>query len=78
MNKISKAANFASYIRHARERKGMSLSQAAKAIGCTKSHLWDLEQSRSDNPTIKTLTGIAQALNERLSYLAELAAISRC
>lgn len=69
--------NFSNYIRHARERNGLSLSQAAKLIGCTKSHLWDLEQKRSTNPTIKTLVGISRALDERLSFLAELAAISR-
>jgi transcriptional regulator with XRE-family HTH domain len=74
---ISKTADFAAYIRKAREKNGLSLSRAAKQIGCTKSHLWDLEQRRSDNPTIKTLTGLSQALGERLSYLAELAAISR-
>jgi transcriptional regulator with XRE-family HTH domain len=74
---ISKTADFASYIRLSREKNGLSLSQAAVRIGCTKSHLWDLEQRRSDNPTIKTLTGLAQALGESLSYLAELAAISR-
>jgi len=73
---ISKAASFPSYIRHARERNDLSLSEAAARVGCTKSHLWDLEQGRSDNPTIKTLTGIAQAFGESLSYLSELAAIS--
>lgn len=74
---ISKSADFASYIRHSREKKGLSLSKAAVLIGCTKSHLWDLEQRRSDNPTIKTLGGLSQALGQDLSYLAELAAISR-
>jgi transcriptional regulator with XRE-family HTH domain len=66
---------FGSYIKHARKTAGLSLSEAAELIGCTKSHIWDLEQGKAGNPTIKTLAGLAVAYSESLSYLAELAAI---
>jgi transcriptional regulator with XRE-family HTH domain len=68
--------DFASFIRHARERKNLSLSQTAVLVGCTKAHLWEMEQRRSDNPTIKTLVGLSNALDEPLSKLAELAAMA--
>jgi transcriptional regulator with XRE-family HTH domain len=41
-----------------RERDGISLSKAARKIGITKAHLWDLEQGRSANPTLKTVLAI--------------------
>lgn len=63
-------------IKETREHQGMSLSEAAKLIGCTKSHLWDLERGSSDNPTIKTLAGIACAYDLDLGDLATAAAAS--
>lgn len=65
---------FAQYIKDAREENGLSLSAAADLIGCTKSHLWDLEQGRSTNPTIKTLAGISRALELKIETLAVVAA----
>lgn len=66
---------FGPSIRAARERQNLSLSEAADLIGCTKAHVWDLEQEKSQNPTIKTLAGIAVTYRMPLSYLADLAAI---
>jgi transcriptional regulator with XRE-family HTH domain len=66
---------FGNYLKHAREKQSLSLSEAARLIGCTKSHLWDLEQGRSNNPTIKILAALACAYQDRLSYIVELAAI---
>lgn len=42
-------------IRHSRERKGLSLSEAARQIGCSKGHLWELEADIQDNPGLKIL-----------------------
>ena len=67
---------FAQYIRNAREQQGLSLTQAAEIIGCTKSHLCDLEHGKSTNPTIKTLDGLAAALRLDLGKLASIAACS--
>lgn len=65
---------FPELIKAARDRSGMSLSEAAKLIGCTKAHIWDLERGNSKNPTIKTLAGIACAYDIDLGSLATAAA----
>jgi len=67
---------FANYIREAREDKGLSLTEAAELIGCTKSYLWDLEHARAKNPTITILVGITKALDLYLDDLALAAAAS--
>jgi transcriptional regulator with XRE-family HTH domain len=45
-------------LRAARERRGWSLSQAARLIGITKSHLHDLEHGRSNNPTLTVVASL--------------------
>jgi transcriptional regulator with XRE-family HTH domain len=67
---------FPQVIRAARERCGLSLSEAADLIDCTKSHVWDMEQGKANNPTIKMLAGIACAYDMDLGVLAHLAAAS--
>lgn len=67
---------FAQFIKDAREENGLSLSAAADLVGCTKSHLWDLERGRSKNPTITTLVGLAGAYDLYLDDLAMAAAAS--
>jgi len=67
---------FAQFIKEAREDAGMSLAEAAEAIGCTKSYLWDMEQGRATNPTITILVGLAKALDLYLDDLAMTAAVS--
>jgi transcriptional regulator with XRE-family HTH domain len=68
--------SFPQVIRLAREHNSLSLSEAAKLIGCTKAHVWDLEQGKARNPTIKILAGIACAYDMDLGVLAHLAAAS--
>jgi transcriptional regulator with XRE-family HTH domain len=45
-----------------RNKRGMSLQDVAGAAGTTKQTVWDFEAGRRRNPTIKTLLGIATAL----------------
>jgi DNA-binding XRE family transcriptional regulator len=45
-----------------RKRLDMSLQQVADRAGITKSHMWELENGRSVNPTIATVNGLAKAL----------------
>lgn len=45
-----------------RERLNLSLQTVADRAGITKSHMWELEQGRSINPTVRTVHGLAQAL----------------
>lgn len=49
---------------------GMSLQIVANRAGITKSHLWNLEQGRSNNPTIRTVYRLAKALNIPFDALA--------
>lgn len=42
-----------------RERRGVSLQAVADQCGCTKAHLWEMENGRSDNPTLKLLRRLA-------------------
>lgn len=57
-----------------RDSAAMSLAKAAKLIGCSKAHLWDLESGRAVNPTIKLLSSIARVYNCDLGRLAVVAA----
>jgi DNA-binding XRE family transcriptional regulator len=41
---------------------GMSLQDVADRAGITKSHMWEIENGRSVNPTIRTVHGLAKAL----------------
>lgn len=45
-----------------RERLGLSLQTVADRAGITKSHMWEIENGRSVNPTIRTVHGLAKAL----------------
>lgn len=45
-----------------REMRGMSLQTVADAAGLTKSHVWELEQGRSVNPTVNAVWGLSAAL----------------
>jgi transcriptional regulator with XRE-family HTH domain len=66
--------SFGDYLKQRRECHDLSLSCAAKLVGCTKTHLWELEQDRSQNPTIKVLLGLSRAYKTDLGLLANLAA----
>lgn len=65
---------FAHYIKDTREERGLSLTETAELIGCTKSHLWDLEHGRSNNPTVRTLVGLSVALDLDIGRLTLVAA----
>lgn len=65
-------ATIASRMREIREARGLSLQDVAERAGIAKSHVWQIEQGRSANPTIATTVGIARALGVSLDYLAGL------
>lgn len=60
-------------IRERRAALGMSLDDVAKAGGCTKSHVWELEQDRSRNPTVAMVYALAQALGTPFPVMAAAA-----
>jgi len=45
-----------------RARLNLSLQEVADRAGITKSHMWELEQGRAVNPTVRTVHGLAKAL----------------
>lgn len=49
-------------IKRLRTERGMSLQQLANAAGLSKAHVWDLERSASDNPSVEALAGLGAAL----------------
>jgi transcriptional regulator with XRE-family HTH domain len=46
-------------IRYLREGANQSLQDVATAVGCSKSHIHELESGKSNNPTINLLRGLA-------------------
>lgn len=42
----------------ARETRALSLSEAASLLGCTKSHLHDMEAGRATNPALRTIAAV--------------------
>lgn len=54
------------------ERRGslrLSLQEVGDRAGMSKSHVWELENGRSRNPTIGTAVAVANALGVSLDYL---------
>jgi len=46
-----------------REMRGMTLQEVADAASFTKSHVWEIEQGRSANPTVNVVWGLSAALS---------------
>lgn len=60
---------FAARMKEVRDQRRMSLEEVAKAAGFTKSHVWELEQGRARNPTVRAVWGIAEALGVSPGWL---------
>lgn len=56
-----------------RAERGMSLQDVADAADLTKAHVWDLEQGKCINPTVRSILGVASALHLDPAVLASLA-----
>ena len=55
-------AEFGNKMRKYRASARMSLDDVAKAASMSKAHVWELEQGRAKNPTVKAVWSIAAAL----------------
>jgi len=55
-------AAFAEKMHRYRKQAKLSLQDVADAAGMTKSHIWEMEQGRSVNPTVRAVWSIAAAL----------------
>ncbi len=49
-------------VRQHREALDLTLDKLGELAGCTKSHVWEIEDGRARNPTVKTVAGLAGAL----------------
>lgn len=63
----------AELILNERRRLSMSLQDVASAAGMTKSHVWELEDGRTKNPTVKAVYGISVALGVPFAVACECA-----
>lgn len=52
----------ADYVKRRRAELGLSLSKVADRAQITKTHVWEIENGGSDNPTVTTICGLACAL----------------
>lgn len=52
-----------------RSQRGLSLQEAGDRAGFTKSHMWEFEQGRARNPTIRMLIGLSRAYGVSLAYM---------
>jgi transcriptional regulator with XRE-family HTH domain len=51
--------SLATRLNQLRLREHQSLQELADAIGVSKTHIWELEKGRSDNPSLEMLTKLA-------------------
>lgn len=55
-----------------RRQRGFTLQEVADRSGMAKSQIWELENARGKNPSIKTAISLAQALGISLDRLTGL------
>lgn len=60
-------------IKLARLSARLSLQEVADASGFTKSHVWEVEQGRSRNPTVGMIAGLSRGLGVPFLRLAQAA-----
>jgi len=53
-------ADFAAHIRRLREQAGMTLDQVAERTGFSKSHVWELEQGKGRDLTVRAVRAMAR------------------
>lgn len=70
------APTLGTLIKDRRKQLGMSLDEVGQAAGCTKSHVWELEQNRTVNPTIMMVDGLARALRLPFVMVAHSALVT--
>jgi transcriptional regulator with XRE-family HTH domain len=50
---------FGAHIAALRRERGESLQDVASAVGVTKTHIWELERGRTENPSLNVIRGLA-------------------
>ena len=52
-----------------RLKKGVSLQEAADAVGVSKAHIWELEKGRSKNPSAELIKRLADYFGQDVEFL---------
>jgi transcriptional regulator with XRE-family HTH domain len=61
--------SLATRLNQQRLKKGKSLQEVADAIGVSKTHIWELEKGRSENPSFEMLTKLADYFGVTIRFL---------
>lgn len=61
--------SLATRLNQLRLKKGSSFQDVADKIGVSKTHIWELEKGRSENPSLEMLTKLADYFNVTIRYL---------
>lgn len=61
--------SLSSKLKDLRVRSGESLQQVADAVNSSKAHIWELETGKNKNPSVDSLSKIADHFNVSVSYL---------
>lgn len=57
-------------IKTKRETAGMSLQELADVVGVSKAHVWDLEQGKTENPSLMLTLKLSVALGVPVNAFA--------
>lgn len=60
---------FAVRLNELRVKKKKSLQEVADSLGVSKTHIWELEKGRTDNPSLELLTKIADYFKVSIRHL---------
>lgn len=63
--------SLATKLKELRSRNGQSLQKVADGVGTSKTHIWDLEQGNSDNPSRELIGRLAAYFRISVSELLE-------
>lgn len=61
--------SLATRLNQQRLKKGKSLQEVADAIGVSKTHIWEMEKGRSENPSFEMLTKMANYFGVTIRFL---------
>ena len=56
-------------VKELRMKKNLSLQQVADGVGSSKAHIWEIETGKSKNPSIDSLTKLAEFFNVSVAFL---------
>lgn len=69
-------ATFGKMISAVRNRLGLSIQEVADACHVSKTHIWEIEQERSCNPSARLVWDLSQVLSIDPAFLLKAAALS--